>query len=115
MFSQLGDLWLDDYSAVRLPRILCIVVLVIVFRPVEVTIRHNLSDNWLLPDPLIVELLNHLASNLLLFRSVVEHRRAILCPNVRSLAVVSSWVMSCKEDLQKIPERYDTRVECYLD
>src|SRR5690348_9128005 len=115
MFSQLRDLWLDDYAAIGLPRILCIVVLVIVFRSVEVTIRNNLSDNWLLPHPLIVELLNHLTSNLLLFRIVVEHRRAILCPHVRSLAVVRRWVMSCKEDLQKIPERYDTGVECYLD
>ncbi len=74
MLPQFGNLRLDHHSAVGLTRILCVIVLMIILSFVELPVRHNLGNNRLLPDLRLVELLNHLASNLFLLRVMIEYR-----------------------------------------
>ncbi len=74
VLSQLGNLRVDHYTAVRLSGILRIIILVIILRLVELSIRYNFGDDRFLPDFRIVELLNHLTCNLLLLWVVIEYR-----------------------------------------
>src|SRR5437660_10627229 len=50
VLSQLRNLRLDYYTAVWLPRILCVILLMIILRFVKLPIRHNLGDDRFLPD-----------------------------------------------------------------
>src|SRR5438552_15836924 len=77
MFSQLGNLRLDHHSAVGLTTILCVIVLVIILSFVELAVRHDVGNNRLLPDLRLVELLNHLATNLFLLRVMMYYLWAI--------------------------------------
>src|SRR2546430_8072088 len=61
VLSQLGNLRLDHYPAVRLPGILCVIFLMIVLRLVEFAIGYNLGDDRFLPGFRLVKLLNNLA------------------------------------------------------
>src|SRR5260370_37611938 len=78
MLSQFGNLRLDHNTAVGLPGVLRVVVLMIIFRLEELAICHNLGDYPSLPDFGFVKLLNHLTSSLILIWIVIEYRRAIL-------------------------------------
>src|SRR5260370_22398245 len=102
MLSQLCNLRLDHYTAIGLPGVLCVVVLMIIFRLVEFAIWHNLGDYRFLPDFRVVKLLNHLTCSLLLIWVVIEYRRAILGSHIASLTVVGRGVLRCEEDLQRI-------------
>src|SRR3989454_7485903 len=99
MLSQLRNLRLDHYTAVGLPGVLCVIILMIVFRLVELAIWHNLGDYRFLPDFRVVKLLNHLTCSFLLIWVVIEYRRAILGSHIASLAIVGRGVMSCEEYL----------------
>src|SRR5260370_8988288 len=99
MFSQLGNLRLDHYTAVGLPGVLCVVVLMIIFRLVELAICHNLGDYRFPPDFRVVKLLNHLTGSLLLIWVVLEYRQAILGSHLASLPVSGRGVMSFEVDL----------------
>src|SRR5438876_4579343 len=115
MLAQLCNLRLDHDSAVWLPRILCVIFLMIILRLVKLPIGHNLGNDRFLPDLRLVKLVNNLTGNLFLFRDVIKHSRAVLGSHIASLAIVRSRVVGREEYLKKILERYDTRVECDLD
>src|SRR5260370_18203824 len=70
MFSQLGNLRLDHYTAVGLPGVLRVIILMIIFRLVELAIWHNLVDYMFLPNFHVIKLLKHLRGRLLLIRAV---------------------------------------------
>ena len=74
MFSQLGYLWLDDDPAIGLSRVLCVVVLVVVFGFVEVFERGYLGDDGSFPDFRFLEFLNNFPCSPLLFGAVLEDR-----------------------------------------
>src|SRR5260370_7719126 len=114
MLSQLCNLRLDHYTAIGLPGVLCVIILMIIFRLVELAIWHNLGDYRFLPDFRVVKLLNHLTGSLLLIWVVIEYRRAVLGSHIASLAVVGCWVVGCEEYLQKILARYDITIKSYI-
>ena len=115
VLSQLRNFRLDHYPAIRLSGILGVIILVIILRFVEVAIRYYLGDDRFLPDFRLVELLDNLTGNLFLFWVVIKYSRAVLGSHIASLAVVCCRVVGREEYLKKILERYDTRVERYLD
>ena len=97
VFAQFCYLGFDNYSAVGLSRVLDIIFLVVVFGLVEFHVRHDLGDDWPLPDFRLLKLLNDLLCNSFLLRIVIKHSRPILGPNVCTLPVHCRGIMRCEE------------------
>src|SRR5437667_7407514 len=96
VLSQLRNLRLDYYAAVRLSGILGVIILVIILRFVEVVIGYHLGDDRFLPDFRLVELLDNLTGNPFLFWVVIKYSRAVLGSHIASLTFVCCWVVVVK-------------------
>src|SRR5688500_8827355 len=64
--AELGNLRADDDRAVRLVRVVAVILLMVVLRRVELVERRDLGDDSALPDPLLLDLADHLFGLLLL-------------------------------------------------
>jgi hypothetical protein len=72
-------------------------------------------DYGLVPDLLLIELADQLFCGRLLRLIVIEDRRAILRPHIRSLAIQCRRIMDGEEDAEQIAVREDGRVESNLN
>ena len=115
MFAKLDNLRRDNYLAVALSWILLEILLVVILCPVKGSEGFDLCNDWRVPDSRSFDFSDDLLSDCLLFIVVVEDHRAVLGSNISTLAVWSSWVVDCEEDLQDLLEGNYLGVKSDLD
>src|SRR3989304_6459681 len=101
-----------DYdTAISLPGILLIVLLMIIFCLIKCLKRHEFSHNRRFPQLLFLNFTDHLFGNNFLFLTTIENHRAILRADICPLTVQGSRVMDGTEDLQNFFQRNDLWVK----
>src|SRR5579864_874216 len=90
----------DDRGTIRLPGMVHIVILMVVFRRVECGEWDDVGDNGAIEGARGIEFLLVTLSQFLLIGIVVENDRAILRAHVVALAVARRWVVSAPKDFE---------------
>ena len=102
MLAELGDLRRDHRLTIRLVGVVGEVFLVIIFGHVEFVELGHFGHDGLVPDVLVVQLLDGFLGNLLLFIVVIEDRGTILRADIIALAIHRGRIVDGKEDIQNI-------------
>src|SRR5215212_5619534 len=111
LLAELGDFGSDDHLAVRLEPVVAEVVLVVVLGDVELVEGRDLGHDGVVPDPLRLQVGDHLFRNALLLFVVVEDHGPVLRPHVRPLTVEGRRVVDGEVNLQDVPVRDFVGVE----
>ena len=114
MLAELGDLRRDHRHAIRLEGIVGEVFLVVILSHIELVELCHLGDDGLVPNVLLVQLLDELLCGGLLFVIVIKDGGTVLCAGIGSLAVERGGVVDPKEYVQDVLVGYDLRVELDL-
>src|SRR5918997_215600 len=111
LLAELRDLRRDHDLAIRLVRVVPVVLLVVVLGDVERLERRHLGDYGVVPDALGLDLRDELLGDAALLLVVVEDRGSVLRPDVGALPVQRRGVVDGEENLQDLPERDRLRIE----
>src|SRR5829696_3134690 len=103
LLAELGDFGGDDHLTVRLETVVAEVVLVVILGDVELVEGNNLRHDGAVPDPLGLDLGDHLFRSALLPFRVVEDHGPVLRPHVRALSIQSRRVVDGEVNLQDVP------------
>src|SRR5689334_10642887 len=111
---RLRDFRCDHDLAVRLIRVPRVVRLVILLSRIEDRKGNELSDDWIVPRLVLLELGDRVLGRLLLLRRVIQNHRSILRSDVVALSIERGRIVDREEDTQKIAERNNRRIERHL-
>ena len=109
---KLVNLRRDHILAVRLLRVVRVVVEVVIFGAVKVFVRRYRGHNRCVPNLLLREGRYHPFGGFFLFRRLVIDHRPILRANVVALPVFRGRIPQCQQHFDKRAVRNDRRIEC---